>query len=463
MTNELAAATYVKDLGDGLIARWSTAADIEKIGLLLSTIHRSSADEPLNVRSQDLPCILMGSTFPYMGAGDFAVVEDTRQPTQPIVACTCFWRHQWSSAGIPIGVGRPEYVATDPAYRNRGLVRTLFAMFHARSAAEGHLLQGITGIPYFYRQFGYEYALDLGGTRTTYFSLIPEKKGDEPEPYHLRPATPADIPQLTAFYNQRRPSSLLWHEATPAYWQFMTSFWDDPAVRARDATTLGWYGRYHMLVRQDNTVVGSVWLGTRRWGRSLDAAPELSLAPEVNRQEIVPVLLRALRTQGLQTPGVAADTPPCSEIIWQLGRSHPFYDLLGEALAPRVEPPYAWYVRIADVPAFLWRIAPVLEERLARSSLAGYTGDLKLDFYRGGLALRFAQGKLNQAAPWRPPTYGDEAGAGSPALTFLQLLLSYRNLDELRAIYPDVWANDNARVLLDTLFPKQRSMVEPLG
>ena len=35
MTTDLAAANYVKDLGDGLIARWSTAADIEKIGLLL--------------------------------------------------------------------------------------------------------------------------------------------------------------------------------------------------------------------------------------------------------------------------------------------------------------------------------------------------------------------------------------------------------------------------------------------
>ncbi len=463
MTTDLAAANYVKDLGDGLIARWSTVADIEKIGLLLSTIHRSSADEPLNQRSQDLPRVLMGGTFPYMGVGDFAIVEDTTQPMRPIVACTCFWRHQWRYAGIPFGVGRPEYVATDPAYRNRGLVRMLFAMFHARSAAEGHLLQAITGIPYFYRQFGYEYVLDLGGTRTTYFHLIPEKQGDAAEPYALRPATSDDIPQLTALYNQRRPTSLVWHDAIPAYWQFMTSFWDDPDTRSRDAVTLGWYGRYYMLVRQDKAVVGSVWLGTRRWGRGLDAGPELSLDPQVNRAEIVPVLLRALRTQAMQTPGVNADTPACSEIIWQLGRSNSFYDLLGEALAPRVEPPYAWYVRIADVPAFLRHIAPVLEERLANSVLAGYTGELKIDCYRGGLYLRFAQGKLDQVEPWRPPIYGDEATAGSPALTLLQLLLGYRSLDELRAIYPDVWASDKARLLLEALFPKQHSMVEPLG
>ena len=158
------------------------------------------------------------------------------------------------------------------------------------------------------------------------------------------------------------------------------------------------------------------------------------------------------------------DTPPCSELIFELGPNHPIYELLGESLAVRAERPYAWYVRIADIPAFIRHIAPVLEERCAQSALAGYTGELKLDLYRDGLFLRFEQGKLVQVESWRPPLYGDEATAGSPPLVFLQLLLSYRSLDELRAFYPDVWANDSAKLLLDTIFPKQRSTVfPPLG
>ena len=119
MSTEPASPTYRNDLGDGLVSRWSTAADTEKIGLLLSQIHRDSADAPLNIRSQDLPRIMMGPDFPYMGENDFAIVEDTSKPDRPIIACTCFWRHQWSFGGIPMGAGRPEYVATDPAYRNR--------------------------------------------------------------------------------------------------------------------------------------------------------------------------------------------------------------------------------------------------------------------------------------------------------------------------------------------------------
>ncbi len=32
---------------------------------------------------------------------------------------------------------------------------------HERSAARGHVLQIMIGIPYFYRLFGYEYAIDI--------------------------------------------------------------------------------------------------------------------------------------------------------------------------------------------------------------------------------------------------------------------------------------------------------------
>jgi hypothetical protein len=463
MTTSLADPTYTQALGDGLLCRWSTAADTEKIGLLLSTVHRDSADEPLNVLSQDLARIFMSGNFPFMAAGDFAVVEDSSRPERPIVACTCLWRHQWRYADLPIAVGRPEYVATDPAYRNRGLVRRLFALIHARSAAEGHLLQAITGIPYFYRQFGYEFVLELEGSRTVYFSQIPNRKEGEAEYYHLRPASLDDIPLLMEFYNQQRGASLLWYEPDEAYWRFSISYWDDPAVQGRAVTTLGIKGRYYMIANADGQTVGSTWIRTRRWGSGLGVFPCLSAAPAVNRPAVMASLLRLLREHSAQVPGNGPDTPPCSELNLQLGVEHPLYELIGERLALRVNRPYAWYVRIADIPAFLQHIAPVLEARLAQSVFASYTGELKIDLYRGGLLLRFAGGKLTGVEGWRPPAYGDEAMAGSPPLLFLQLLLSYRSLDELRGFYPDVWANEKAKPLLDTLFPKLRSTVyEPL-
>ncbi|MFN8493359.1 MAG: GNAT family N-acetyltransferase [Caldilineaceae bacterium] len=461
MTESLASPAYVGDLGNGLIRRWSTPADQEKIAQLLGDVYRNNADEPINVRTLDTIRVLMSPGFPLMGPGDFAIVEDTSKPAHPVVACTCLFRHEWSYGGIRFGVGRPEYVGADPAYRNRGLVRAVFEMIHARSAAEGHWVQGITGIPYFYRQFGYEYVLDLEGRRTTYLSLIPEKKNSEPEPYALRLATVADIPYLMALYEQHRHNSLVQYEPDEAYWRHEITAWDDPAAHDKDVLTIGLGTRLYMMVNDQGQACGCTILAVRRGGPNF-AVFHLQLDRAVNLQTAMPVLLRLLRTQAMQAPTIKADTAPLSEISFMFGRAHPVYDILGDALAPRVEPPYAWYLRVADAPGFLHHITPVLEERLAKSVLVGHTGELKIDFYRGGLRLEFAHGKLVVIEPWRAPSYGNDAEAGCPPLVFLKLLFGYRSLAELRSFYPDVWANPEAALLLNTLFPAQPSTIQLL-
>ncbi|HMN30741.1 MAG TPA: hypothetical protein PKE45_21490, partial [Caldilineaceae bacterium] len=168
---------------------------------------------------------------------------------------------------------------------------------------------------------------------------------------------------------------------------------------------------------------------------------------------------RTVRTQAEEAPTTVGNVEPLGEITFHLGRTHPAYEVLGERPAPDYEPPYAWYLRVPDVPAFLRHIAPVLEERLQRSILTGHTGELKIDLYRSGLRLEFAGGKLVAAEPWRAPVDSEEAHAGCPPLTFLQLLFGDRSLAELRATFPDVWADSEPSVLINILFPKAPSTV----
>ena len=44
----------------------------------------------------------------------------------------------------------------------------------------------------------------------------------------------------------------------------------------------------------------------------------------------------------------------------------------------------------------------------------------------------------------------------------MQLLFGYRSLDDLYAKFQDVWPKDEARLLLNTLFPKQPSWVQEM-
>jgi len=458
----LASPAYMGDLGDGLIRRWSTAADQPKIAERMGVIYRSSPDEPPNPRSLDSARVLMSGDFPYMGPGDFAVIEDTHRPDRPIIAYACLWRLRWRYGDIPFGVGQPEMVATDPAYRNRGLIRALFEMLHARSATEGHLAQAITGIPYFYRQLGYEYVLDLEGSRVVPVAAIAEKADDQPEPYQLREATLDDVPQLTTFYAQSRGASLIWHDAPETFWHHHIAAWDDAVTRSLGPLQTILHGKLYMVIDSAGVSVGFVRLAAKRWNQLLRVFL-LHLDQRVNWQSATPCLLRALREYGQHLPVTERNTKPFSGIDFELGRAHPLYVMLDKTLPLRTVPPYAWYLRVADIPAFIRHIAPVLEERLAQSLLVGHTGELTINFYRGGLRLRFTQGKLTEIEPWRAPAYGDEGDAGCPSLVFLQLLFGYRSFAELNDFFPDVWASEQAAPLIDTLFPMQHSVVHALN
>jgi hypothetical protein len=126
---------------------------------------------------------------------------------------------------------------------------------------------------------------------------------------------------------------------------------------------------------------------------------------------------------------------------------------------PDVRRPYAWYVRVPDLPDFLRHVGPALERRLAESPLGGYGGEFKLNFYRDGLRLAFEKGRLVGVGAWVPES-GEWGDAGFPGLTFLQVLLGYRSLDELLHAFPDCGVgSDAARALLNSLFPKQASDV----
>jgi hypothetical protein len=213
-----------------------------------------------------------------------------------------------------------------------------------------------------------------------------------------------------------------------------------------------------MIVDSAGQTVGFVALSARRRGKALGVWL-LEFAEGVNVQRPMPSVLRALHTYGLNMELTRPDAPPLSEIRFYLGTTHPVHEVLGAELDRAREPPYAWYVRVKDLPAFLMHIAPALEKRLTSSPVVGHTGEIRLDFYRGGLRMVFEQGRLKGAEHWRVPVYGSHASGGFPPLVFLQLLFGHRSIEALRQAFPDVWVSDEARPVLKALFPTRPSFV----
>ncbi len=249
------APTAPRDLGDGLTLRWTGPGDAERVAEFNAHAFRNAPDDPplagMRVQTRDW----MSGRHPLVGPGDFVVVEDAK--TGAIVASSCLMRQEWAYDGIPFAVGRPEFVVTDEGYRHRGLIRAIFAAIHARCAERGQIVQGITGIPYFYRQFGYEYALDLEGGRFALVATIPDAPADTPEPYALRAATPGDLPFIMELYDRRRAGLLVSTVVPEEFWR-----WSFGAPRGE--YNLHWC--LHLIVDGAGAPRGYVRVSRKRWG-----------------------------------------------------------------------------------------------------------------------------------------------------------------------------------------------------
>jgi hypothetical protein len=440
---------------DGLVVRWSTADDLPAIQALYAYVFRGKADEPANERTSVWVADALAGRHPLTsGADACAVVVDPAHNT--IVASVLRLSATWEYAGIAFGVGRPEVVATHPEYRNRGLIRDLFALFHARSAAAGELVQGITGIPYFYRQLGYEFALDLGGSQACVIGALPPLAADAaPDPV-VRPATLDDIPFLRLVYERERTRQ---HHGLPllvsaridaAYWH-----WQIAGQHPRDAE--GWQT---WVISMGDHDVGYVLTRRVRSERAWTIVG-LALEPGASLTALLPGVLRRLAALAPTIETWREPHPAPIMLEFRLGAAHPVYDLLPQAARGVREQPYAWYIRVADLPQFIQRIAPALERRLLSSPLAGYDGTVRLDFYRDGLQLQFQRGRLLAATPWRSSQWGERAQAYFPPGVVLQLLFGRRSLGELAYSFPDAYAEGDAEALLEVLFPKQQSWALP--
>jgi len=433
----------LRNLGDGLVLRRSTRADAKALAEYNAAVLGPN-DERLRGWIHDL----MKGNHPTFGPGDFTFVEDTK--TGGIVSSLNLISQRWSYAGIGFGVGRPEVVSTHPDYRKRGLVRAQFEAIHEWSAQRGKLMTAVTGIPYFYRQFGYEMTVELGGGKACPIPNVPGLKRGQKEPYRVRRADEPDLPFMARLYKESRKRYLLSSVRDRAMWCYDLNGRNRKSSEARELriveTAAG--RRIGLLVHPPRISGDSMPAGVYELKHG---EPWLKATPSV---------LRYLKKKGEVYAKKGKTT--LRSITFRLGSEHPLYEMIPDKLVA-VRKPYAWYVRVPDLPRFLRHISPVLEQRLAGSVLVGHTGEIKISFYRDGLRLVFRKGRVTKVEPWAP-TPGDGGHAGFPHLTFLQLLFGHRTLDELNNVFPDCGAHgDGVRALLTTLFPKQASSVWPVS
>lgn len=444
MKIELHERPVLRDAGEDLVLVRARAEDAEAVAEFNSRIHSDGGfdnpDLPVAAWTRDL----LARPHPTVRAEDTTLVVESASGR--IVSSMDLISQTWAYEGIPFGVGRPELVGTLPEYRNRGLVRMQFEEVHRWSAARGELLQAITGIPYYYRLFGYEMCVELGGARLGYEDQVPALKDGESEAFTFRPATVADIPFIMEVYAHACRRKLLTCVRDAVIWDYELTGQDPQnvnrleyrIVQSVSGEPLGylahpWYTASHGLV-----------------------ARTFELKPGVSWLAVTPALIRYLwQTSAGYRSSWGKETPRAFFGL-RFGTEHPLYALYRQRLTP-LRKPYNYFIRVPDLAAFLRLITPVLEAHLAASYLPGYSGECTIGFYRHGLRLEFQDGRVKTIEPWQPEAH-NFGKAAFPELTFLQLLFGYRSMAELKDSFADCYTEtEETEVLLDTLFPKKPS------
>ena len=386
----------------GIEVRRATDADVEQIVAL--QVDRNGAEWG--------PIIRALVAHPDVGPGCFTVAAEGDR----VVSSLCLLPAWLRVASVDLPVGQPEFVATAASHEHRGLVRAQMGVVHRWSEERGDLVQVITGIPYFYRRFGYEYAIPFPRLRL----VTPGVAMSMPEGWSVRRAGPDEVPAIARLHARAQAGVPLAATRNEEWWRWWLGV-EGPApthVAEKD-------GIVHGVADIGEGPPGVYDAATTVRAVAYDALDALHafLAEAAARGKPV-----AVEERGRQTGPAEA-----------ISQRHPGH--------------YALYVRVADPAALLDRLRTVLSDRLAASPRAGTSGRLLLSTYSSSIIINYERGEV-VAVETGPPQQDPvgQGGAGVPPDLIATLVFGRYGATALAARHDDVRLGRVAD-LMETLFP----------
>jgi predicted N-acetyltransferase YhbS len=408
-------------LGDHLVlTSVSTIEDVERVAEFNGLIHDA------HVTDMTRALILH---HPRTRPEHWLFVEDER--TGQIVSSLCLIPWTWRYGEVELRAGEQGIVGTLPEYRHRGLIRALNRRFKELLRDAKFDLSHIQGIPYFYRQFGYEYAIPLEGGWNIHAHQIPDGLPLR-ESFQFRRATLDDLPALVRLYDDAACDLEISAVRDAAAWRYLIEH--EPLTASASETWL--------VLGAGDEIVGYWRVEKFGFGEGLIVSDASRLSHPAALAVLRKVKALAAERGKPYIRLASADTCPLIRAAKAWGAQH----------AGR----YAWQIHIPDPARLLRTIAPVLERRIAASPLAGLTQTVYLNLYHESFDLRFEEGRLTSV---EAVGFSDTGEIRLPPLLLAPLVLGWRSREELHQSHPDVSIWGQSAYLIDILFPKMESFI----
>ena len=418
------------DLGDNLQMRFCEEKDIEQAAALFKAVwQRDSFDSWFKD--------LLSGNHPNVSYHDFTVVEDTANGR--LASLMGLISQNWVYGDISFGCGQPEAIVTHPDYRQKGLVRKQIQVMHALSKARDEKVQVIWGNPWYYRQFGYEYALEgLWDThRKVRAHHIPPYDDPRANLCRLRPIRRKDYGFIRQLHEHCEQRSIIRAEKSTEEWRFNLEGWSQEAHSRRE---------WRIIEHANGTPAGFLSFHNETASGGF-GVHQIELTQESGYLQLMPGILRQL--WDLATEQNRGEAP--SDIKLYLGQEHPAYAPLLNSTQLHKGDMQCLYIRVEDIVDFLQHIKPALQENLAASPASDFTGNLQITMFRSGIEIDIESGKITRIDAWKADSFWHTPAF--PDLSFLQLVFGRRRCAELMDIYVDCNVDDQSALVLDSLFP----------
>ncbi len=325
----------------------------------------------------------------------------------------------WSLGGVNLEVAEMGLVASDPEYRKRGLQKILNIEFDRRLKESGYHLAAIEGIPYFYRQFGYEYSIPLD-----HWTSIPLTRLPQNNSFDISLLIPKEIPKAMELLEISQRKYTLHSVRSREEWvaQECAGYVGDRTSQTYVVKHLGLPIAYFRATVKDRAVL---------LHEITDTDDKTSA-----------MIASFLRNLGKEIDAI--------ELVSRESYDAPFNKYLS-SLGAKEKPLYGWQVKVVDPFKVIGAISKVLEDRIANSLFRGYTGQIPLNLYGVTVTIIFVNGAITGVEQSPSTQRGDILI--NPRI-FPKLLLGYRSLNELESEYLDVRIIPEYREIVKVLFPK---------
>ncbi len=348
----------------------------------------------------------------------------------------------WSYEGIPLRNLELGFVGTTEEYRRKGLVALLYQYFD-RVLREGNYdISTIMGVPFFYRQFDYDFIIPLG--RSVYIrpDQIPDTSVDDfPNLMSLkiRHATTDDIPHMIVLYEQFCDRLLISSNRSKLLWE-------------QQETNQKEYAQpFSTYVLEDAGGIVGYFRVTLRREKDAESIHLVDILESSIRS--YPGVLRAL----VHVRDLAKDNDVCN--IALPGTQVCNMSQVGLDLGGQMSRGWRYQVRIPDVTNFLKKAAPILKKRLEGTMYEFLTREFAINTYRDCYVLRVVEGQITSVENIGFQGHDKHTEFRSMRQDFVRLLLGHNSVKELSEMNSDFIVSGRIRGLVETLFPKKESHV----